>query len=126
MEYLYNEYFNYTTFLGDVIKENKYYLFNTQIPATLQRLISSPIVYSNRTVNIIPPTNYDYYTEIKYNYQQVVYEFDVKFNTTLQVWSDNINTIRSNFFIKLIFLCLCSAAYAFLLILMRVRDTAHK
>jgi len=62
MDYLYNEYFNYTTFLGDVIQENKYYMFNTQIPATLQRLISSPIVYSNKTVNTFPPTSYDYYS----------------------------------------------------------------
>ena len=58
--------------MGDTITLNKYYLFNTQIPATLQRLISSPIIYSNRTANTIPPTSYDYYTEITSNYLNVV------------------------------------------------------
>lgn len=61
-DYLYTQYFNYTTFLGDVISENKYYMFNTQLPATLQRLISNPFKISNITVPIIPATSSIYYS----------------------------------------------------------------
>ena len=61
MDYLYSKSFNYSTFLGDNLTLNQYYLFNTQIPATLQRLVNPPLLYSNATVDIIPPTNADYY-----------------------------------------------------------------
>ena len=37
-----------------------------------------------------------------------------------------MGSIRSSFFLKLVFLSLCSAAYAFLLLLLRVRETANK
>ena len=57
LDFLNNRFFNYTTFLGNVVTENEYYLFNTQIPSTLQRLVSNPITYSNATVDISPPTN---------------------------------------------------------------------
>jgi hypothetical protein len=66
--YLFTQSLNYTTFLGDIILLNKYYLFNTQVPATLQRLLQNPVTYSNETVPIIPPTNAVYYREMVYKY----------------------------------------------------------
>lgn len=70
--YLFQESLNYTTFLGDKILLNKYYLFNTQVPATLQRLLQNPVFYGNATVHIIPETNAIYYNEIVYNYINLV------------------------------------------------------
>jgi hypothetical protein len=61
MAYLYDKQFNYTSFLGDVMPENQYYMFNTQVPATLQRLLNSPLTYSSNMVDITPPTSADYY-----------------------------------------------------------------
>lgn len=34
--------FAYKTFLGDIIDENKFYMFNVQIPSTLDRILLAP------------------------------------------------------------------------------------
>ena len=86
LPYLYDSQFNYTTFLGDVIAENKYYLFNTQIPSTLQRLVSNPLSYSTNTVDITPLTSADYYREMTANYLGVVREYHNKFTGAISVW----------------------------------------
>jgi hypothetical protein len=51
---------------------NKYYFFNTQIPATLQRLIHNPYNNGNETLDIIPPTSAVYYSEVRDNYGVVI------------------------------------------------------
>jgi hypothetical protein len=124
-DYLYHQYFNYTTFLGDVIEENKYYLFNTQLPATLQRLIRNPFNLTNSTMPIIPPTSSIYYKEITQNYLGVVDEFDKKFTDTLALWSQTVDSIRYNFFIRLVFLCLAAVTYILLLVWLHIRQRKH-
>lgn len=34
--------FDYKTFLGDTITENRFYMFNIQIPSTLDRILMAP------------------------------------------------------------------------------------
>jgi len=40
--FLGNQNFNYKTFLGDTIVENRFYMFNIQIPSTLDRILMAP------------------------------------------------------------------------------------
>jgi hypothetical protein len=40
--FLGSENFSYMTYLGDVISENKFYMFNVQIPSTLDRIMMAP------------------------------------------------------------------------------------
>lgn len=91
-------------------------MFNTQIPATLQRLLSPPLVYSNATVDITPPTSADYYQEITSNYLGVITAFHNKFSEALSVWTATIDSIQNSFVIRFVFICLCSIAYGFLLL----------
>lgn len=70
--YLFTRYLNYTTFLGNSITENKYYLFNTQVPATLQRLLQNPISQGGGVTSTVPSVSSYYYQELVYNYKQIV------------------------------------------------------
>lgn len=40
--FLGNQNFNYKTFLSDTIVENRFYMFNIQIPSTLDRILMAP------------------------------------------------------------------------------------
>lgn len=126
VDYLYSLYFNYTTFLGDTLTLNQYYLFNTQVPSTLQRLVNPPLLYSNTTVDIIPPTNADYYQEITKNYIGVVQQYHAKFTGSLNVWKNKVDSIQFGFFIRFAFLCVGAVVYSFLLMLMYYRQRRHK
>lgn len=126
MDYLKDRQFNYTTFLGDVKTLNYYYLFNTQIPSTLQRVVNPPLVYSNTTVDIIPPSNADYYREISNNYLGVVEQYHNKFGDALVVWQEKVDKSKMNFFIRFGFMCLCAIVYSMLLGLMYVRQRRHR
>ena len=126
LQYLYKRDFNYTTFLGDVMTQNLYYMFNTQVPSTLQRLVNNPITYTNTTVDITPLTNADYYTQVTNNYLGVVREYHNKFSDALTVWREKIDTIQRNFFIRFGFLGVSLLLYCLLLILMYYRERRHK
>lgn len=106
--------------------ENQYYLFNTQIPATLQRLITNPFVYSNSTVDITPPTSTEYYQEITSNYVGVTIAYHEKFSEALSVWTGRIDNIKNKFVIRFVFLCFCSLSYGFLLLVTYYRERKHK
>ena len=54
--------FDYKTYLGDIITENKFYMFNIQIPSTLDRILLAP----NSTKQS------EYQLEIKYNFKAVM------------------------------------------------------
>lgn len=55
--------FDYVTYLGDTISENRFYMFNIQIPSTLDRVLMAP----NSTRRA------DYQKEILYNFNAVMY-----------------------------------------------------
>ena len=40
--FLGNQNFDYKTYLGDTISENRFYMFNIQIPSTLDRILMAP------------------------------------------------------------------------------------
>jgi hypothetical protein len=60
------------------------------------------------------------------NYQQLVAEFDRKFTDTQAVWADSVGGVRSGFFLRLGFLCVCSVLYAWLLVVVHLRERGHK
>ena len=41
-KFLGKENFDYKTYLGDTISENRFYMFNIQIPSTLDRILMAP------------------------------------------------------------------------------------
>jgi hypothetical protein len=43
-EFLGGQVFDYKTYLGDTISENRFYMFNIQIPSTLDRILMAPDV----------------------------------------------------------------------------------
>jgi hypothetical protein len=56
----------------------------------------------------------------------VIVEFDRKFQDTQAVWANSAEDVRSAFFLRLGFLCVCSALYAWLLVVLHLRERAHK
>ena len=69
----------------------------------------------------IPPANAVYYNEIIANYKQLVGEFDRKFRDTQAVWAASVEGVRSGFFLRLGFLCVCSVLYGWLLLVVHLR-----
>lgn len=106
--------------------ENQYYMFNTQIPATLHRLISNPLTYSNATADTIPPVSAEYYKEVTYNYVAVIKEYHSKFAGALTVWSQKVDGIRNMFFLRFGFLCLGAVVFIILLGVSFWRESKHK
>lgn len=68
--FLGEETFDYKTYLGDTIKENRFYMFNIQIPSTLDRILMAP-TETRRA---------EYQREIEYN-----------FNNIMQAWIDRFS-----------------------------------
>lgn len=44
----------------------------------------------------------------------------------MSVWTNSVNSIRSNFYLRLSFLCICSILYALLLVVVYLRERTHK
>lgn len=104
--FLGNENFDYKTYLGDTIAQNRFYMFNIQIPSTLDRILMAP----NDTKRA------EYQKEIQYNFNGVMQAWTDRFTESDQQWSNTIVSVRSNFTIRLIIISIGSIAFSLFLI----------
>lgn len=67
--YLRSQDFDYVTYLGDTVVENRFYMFNIQIPSTLDRILMAP----NGTRRA------QYQKEILYNFNPIMHAWIKRF-----------------------------------------------
>jgi hypothetical protein len=98
--------FDFKTYLGDIIAENRFYMFNIQIPSTLDRILMAPT----------DARRAEYQKEIEYNFNNIMQAWIDRFAQSDEEWASTIQKVRSDFTIRLIIISIGSIAFSFFLI----------